>query len=700
MILKNEKLPTMLPVQHVDLVATISRRKKTAEELEAIKKLRAAAAAKRAAEVGQGGGDPEDDDAGEGDEEIYDISLSSDTPINRGWYTETLDHSADSINLERAATGLNLLWNHNSDQPIGRISNLAVKKGKLAGEMRFFSTPAAQEKRTMVDEGLREVSVGYSVESYEYTPGTAEAGDQYTARRWTPLEGSLAPVPADNSVGVAGRAGGDQRFPVSVRSTAAPAASPEVRQMDPTTATAAADAAAKAARELPVAIARLCQQHHMADRTSEFLAAGHSLDKVRELILEARGTDPATVTQPTTGTGIDLSAKDARSYSYARAISLAADQAEGKRGAKCLELEISDSLEAAMPGSYKRHGGLFVPTSLRAAVAVESRPITITQAQRDMFVQFSRTGVVDSATLNALKEVVFTEYGGELINILRNMALTVRMGARVLTGLSSPIGFPRQTQDVTATWVQENPGTDLAGSNTKTDLVTLMPRTLQATTAYSRQLLVQASIDVEAMTRESIAAAHALAWDLAALHGTGQNNQPLGIYNQPNVSTVDFSNASYGDGSDHIAYTGVVQMESVVATANALLGALGFLTTPGIAGDAKRTLKFPAAAIAQGGILWDGTILEGEMDGYRAMATNQVSSTMGAAGAPTGGSNHGLIFGNWSDLLIGQFGGAMEMIVDPYSKKKQGLIEVTSFQMCDVAVRHPVSFSVSINLLK
>lgn len=680
-----DKTPTLLPMQRVDLIATIVRRKKPAAAAVVIEAGRAA--------------DPAADPAGDDEEELYDISLSSDTPVDRGWYVETLDHSKDAINLERAAGGINLLWNHDSDTPIGRINNLNVKSGKLAGEMKFFSTPTAQEKRTMVDEGLREVSVGYSVQTYSYTPGNAEHGDSYTATRWTPLEGSLAPVPADHSVGVSARST-DAQFPVLVRSTITPAtAQPEVRQMDPT-ATAAADAAAQAKAKLPGEIARLARQHGMADKTVEWLEAGHSMEKVRELILEARGTDPATLTRPSTTTGIDLPEKDARTYSYARAISLAADQAEGRRNANCLELEVSESLEKAMPGSYKRHGGLFVPTSLRSAVSNETRTVRITQAQRDMFVQFARTGVVDSVTANALKEVVFTEFGGELINILRNMALTVQMGARVLTGLSSPIAFPRQTADVIASWVSENPGVDVAGSNVTTDLVTLTPRTLQATTAYSRQLLVQASIDVEAMTRESIAAAHALAWDLAALHGTGTNNVPLGIYNQPNVNTVDFSNAAFGDGSSHIAFNGVVQMEAVVATANALLGSLGFLTTPGIAGDAKRTLKFPAAAIAQGGVLWDGKILEGEMDGYTARATNQVSSTMGANGAPTGSTFHGLIFGNWADLLIGQFGGAMEMIVDPYSKKKQGLIEVTSFQMADVAVRHPVSFSVSTNLAK
>jgi hypothetical protein len=42
--------------------------------------------------------------------------------------------------------------------------------------------------------------------------------------------------------------------------------------------------------------------------------------------------------------------------------------------------------------------------------------------------------------------------------------------------------------------------------------------------------------------------------------------------------------------------------------------------------------------------------------------------------------------------MIGEWG-VIEIIVDPYRLKKQGVIEVTSFVMVDVAVRHPVAFA-------
>ena len=75
-----------------------------------------------------------------------------------------------------------------------------------------------------------------------------------------------------------------------------------------------------------------------------------------------------------------------------------------------------------------------------------------------------------------------------------------------------------------------------------------------------------------------------------------------------------------------------------------------------------------------------------------AQASNQLRSDMG-----TNGDEHGLVFGNFSDLLIGTWG-ALELVVDPYALKKQGLIEVTSYQLADVAVRHAESFTKATHL--
>lgn len=632
---------------------------------------------------------------GDEDGDEYDVSLSSETPVDRWFGREILDHSADAVDLSRAKQGLPLLANHDSARslPIGRLQNVRTDGEKLRAEMVFYPTAAGRDAKTIVDAGHREMSIGYSIERFDVIEGKGDAPSTYRATRWTPLEGSLVSVPADASIGV-GRSA--TKFPVHV------VRSPSPEQGKPVERVTMSEQAApngQASRTEAAEIILRAQHHGVpVDQAAEWVREGLTLDQVNAKILDIRSAAP--VKQPA-AEQLDLSEKDARDYSYTRAI-LAAS--EGDRAKRCFEHEVSEALARTLPVTYRYRGGMLVPTSLRGTQFDKTGARSA--ASREMIEKImgsigamTRTGTIDSVTTNALKEVVFTQYGGEVIPILRNMARVGQMGATFLTGLSSPIAFPRQTGDVTASWVAENSGSDVTASNITDDLVTLSPKTLQALTRYSRQLLVQASADVEALVRMSFAAAHALAYDLAAIHGQGANNQPTGIYNAASVSTVDFSNASFGDGSNHIAFTGVVKMTKLVAGANALLGSLGFMTTPEIAGDGQLTLRFPNAAIAQGGQLWNGTILDGEMAGYRAVSTNQVSKLLGTNGVYSpAGTHHGLIFGNWADLIVAQFGGAMEMIVDPYSKKGQGLIEVASIQMADVAVKHAKSFCVGTNL--
>jgi len=53
-----------------------------------------------------------------------------------------------------------------------------------------------------------------------------------------------------------------------------------------------------------------------------------------------------------------------------------------------------------------------------------------------------------------------------------------------------------------------------------------------------------------------------------------------------------------------------------------------------------------------------------------------------------------LIFGNWSDLLIGYWS-AFEILVNPYEATayQKGNVSVRGLLTCDVAVRHPASFT-------
>jgi len=120
----------------------------------------------------------------------------------------------------------------------------------------------------------------------------------------------------------------------------------------------------------------------------------------------------------------------------------------------------------------------------------------------------------------------------------------------------------------------------------------------------------------------------------------------------------------------------------MVADENADYGSLAWMTTPLMAAKMKATAVVDGYPV----FVWDGKVTDGEMAGYRAGATNQVSKTLGA------GSEHGMIFGNWNELVVGMWGNELELVVDVLSEKKKGIIEITSFAMGDIAIRHPEAF--------
>lgn len=138
----------------------------------------------------------------EGERSRYSASLSSETPVERWFGTEILSHDAKSVNLGRASRGLPLLFNHDMNEPLGKIRNVRIEDGKLRGDLEFGGRAKALEIQGEVDGGfLGDISVRYLID--EYDTRTDEHGhDTITATRWTPLEGSIVSVPADPNVGV------------------------------------------------------------------------------------------------------------------------------------------------------------------------------------------------------------------------------------------------------------------------------------------------------------------------------------------------------------------------------------------------------------------------------------------------------------------------------------------------------------------
>ena len=648
------------------------------------------------------------------------ISVSSDTDkilryvTGKGVGYEVLAHeSLASIDLSRFSgpNGGPILWSHDDEQIIGRFAPVSVSGGKLRGVARFAEagvSPKSDEIFGLIrDSIVTDTSCRYEYDEADVIQtGVAPDGYPiYTAKRWKLTEASFVSVPADELTGV-GRSEvtitvniNDESVDASTDnstesgcveteitnvgsesgSDAADCTDPNCTEDSPCADCVAGGRKCAPTRALTTGLPRPTMEAPMETNTGSVdqtqitlevlqlrsIAANLGKGKEAEEILAAKplpearaliNTLLATASAPV-APSMDMSKKEAQEYSYARAIQNALGRMEGEKVARSFEDEVADTIEKGLPANYARKGGVLVPLQLRT---------TLTSGG-------SGTGA----------EGVYTTYGGELIELLRNYAATIKMGARVLNGLQGPVSFPKQTADASAVWVAENPGSDVTDTNPTFGTVTLSPKLLQGATAFSRSLMAQSVFSVESVVRQSLAAAHALAYDKALLHGTGASNQPTGVYKISGVNTVAFGGVP--------TYALLQDMITEVAKDNALMGTLGFITNPGIAGVLSKTLE---SSVAGAKYIWGGDRQDGTVCGYKAASTNQVSAVMSTLDA-TGGAQQGIIYGNWSDCLIGTWGGGLELILDPYTLKKQALIEVASYQMADVAVRHAQSFCVS-----
>lgn len=628
------------------------------------------------------------------------LSFSSEEPILHWFGYLILDHSPDNCCLERINTSGPLLYAHDRNKKIGVVLEATVdandKKGRAL--VQFSKVGLGAEKFQDVIDGIeRTISFGFCLE--ELSPEVGSDGKQmeidgepvYRSRQWYPYEISLEPIPADLSIGI-GRTFAFENVEQSFKNIITPIIKRELEKTmanenelnnpvqnpapavtNPVTVTRSE---AEKAQEF-VDYGKIFGQEELA---RDFYNSGKTMAELKVKITEIRSNQTPLQQAPI----VDLNKKERQQYSISRAILADANIRDGKAD-NCFELEVSESARKNAVRNipnYDNKGGIIIPTNIGLRGARQAmisqmlgldRRMGMAVNQLALLSQLTRAGL-DTLTDTAGQELVFTEEGA-FIELLRNRAMVMQLGATVLSGLVGNVAFPKQIGAGTFSWTGENPGSDVGESNGTLDQVILSPKTGQSTTSYSRQLLAQSNVNVDGLVQSDLVQITSLAVDRAAIHGTGSSNQPTGLYATSGIGAVAFGGP--------ITLDKVVDMETAIATANADIGTMAYLTTPGARGKAKKTQEFSST---NGMALWR----DGEMNGYRAEASNQVSAVMNASAA-TGGTSHGILFGVWSQLLFGEWG-VMEIITDPYRLKKQGMIEVTNFIMVDIKPRYAEAF--------
>lgn len=610
------------------------------------------------------------------------LAFSSDVELER-WAgaAEQLSHQPGACELTRLNDGAPLLFNHDLGKVIGVVENARIDAdGKGRAVVRFSRSAEAETVWQDVQDGiLRNVSVGYRIKDIKLKE-SRDGLDVYEATKWEPFEISIVSVPADTSVGVgrsletedededesddkskpvkhteAGETAMDEAVESEEEQKAEDAENAKKTPTNPhhlnnprnltimeNTNTPADGLAAERSRR--DAILAAGEKYNAQALASEFVRSDKSVAEFKTVLLEQVSARAASATKESTAT-IGLSDKEARSFSLTK-LFRALSEPQDVQARKDAAFEF-DVCSAAAAGRQTR--GTLIPHDVLAVRSTISNVLATSG--------YTGTG----------KNTVATELlPGSFIDVLRNKAVLLQ-NATMLAGLVGNVDIPKQTSKTTASWIGEDdsaPSTDV-----NFGLVSLRAHTLAARSAITRRLLNQSSLGIEALVRENLARDLALALDYAGFYGDGTSNSPTGIKSTSGIGSVTFAGANP-------TFAELVGMETSVSLQNADVDSMAYIANAAFRGYAKSTKKFSDASM---NTIWE----QGNtVNGYNALTTNQVA---------TGD----VFFGNFSDLIVGMWGG-LEVMVDPYTGSDKGQLKIVVMQDVDFAIRRAQSFVVGV----
>lgn len=239
---------------------------------------------------------------------------------------------------------------------------------------------------------------------------------------------------------------------------------------------------------------------------------------------------------------------------------------------------------------------------------------------------------------------------------LRAKNVLVQAGAKFITNLTGDVQIPLMSAQ-NCGWESEiAEAKDGAGTFSS---VKLSPRRLAAYIDLSKQFLIQDSVGAEELIRQDLINALNAKLEATILGAEdGDLTKPEGIFHKidPTAHTV----TSFAD---------LVNAESDIEDAN-VVGEMKYV----MSNKAKAAFRSMAKSAKTTQLVMEG----GQIDGTPVLNTSHVS-----------GKN--FVYGDFSNLAIGQFG-AVDLLVDPYTKASQGMIRIIINAYFDAKVLRPEAF--------
>jgi len=411
---------------------------------------------------------------------------------------------------------------------------------------------------------------------------------------------------------------------------------------------------ASAERTRATEILALGKMHRQAELAEAAVSEGASLDQFRTLLLSKISTAQPSVN------GLDWSPREAQRYNIVNAIRAQLDPKAAARDCG-FELEASRALERTMG---KPAQGVYVPWN----APMQKRDITTS----------TTTGTPKGGYL------VPTDMIG-LIDVLRAKLIMPAIGVTVLQGLSGNVALPRKTTSVTSYWVAENVAP--TEGTMAFDQVALTPKTMAAYVDFSRRFLLQSSVDATQLVQDDLAASMAHAIEVA-FFGSTNTSGPTGVRGVTGLGSV-----AGGTNGLALSWGNIVALIRAPLVANTAGARLAFVTNEKVRAKLMTTLK-TTADTASNFIIGDNGA---SLAGYPFFTSNAISSTL--VKGSSGSTCSAMFFGDWSEMVHAIWGGACDLLVDPYTGSSAGTVRVTAFTDQDFGCRQPAALAACLDIL-
>lgn len=333
--------------------------------------------------------------------------------------------------------------------------------------------------------------------------------------------------------------------------------------------------------------------------------------------------------------------KAQKQFSFVRAIELKAQN----KPLDGIEAEMSQEADRESRAFGQSVDGIGVPSML-----VNVKGKNVFGQTRDLTAGGSATGAEYIETLEKMHQ-----FGLEIA------PKAFQLGVTVWSGLTSNI-YVTETGEASAVWETEVATADETTPATSKP-VNLSPKRLAAFTDISKQLLLQRNI-AEQIVKTQLQKANNRKLDHTIFQGTGVSPIPTGITATSGIN-------DFGAATGVPSRQTFLDMWAMLAADNSAdLGEISIATTSAI------------YAFLEGAYLDAGSgrfVLEnGKVNGKNIIWSNNVASET-------------LIMGDYSQFVVGQWGG-YDLLVNPYTKGKEAIIEVIINSFFDMGCLRPTAF--------